>query len=73
MTRRPNIVFLLADDLGYGDFSAFNNGLSSTPTLDRVARLSHALDQWFEDVERDRRSITDTVPPPRTPRPWSGT
>jgi len=31
---RPNIVFILADDMGYGDFSVFNDGLSSTPALD---------------------------------------
>jgi hypothetical protein len=39
---------------------------------DRVARLGRELDNWFEDVERDRRSITDDVPPPPTPRPWGG-
>lgn len=33
---RPNIVLILADDMGYGDFSAFNGGLSATPTLDAL-------------------------------------
>ena len=33
---RPNIVYILADDMGYGDFSAFNGGISSTPTLDAL-------------------------------------
>ncbi len=28
MNTKPNIVFILADDMGYGDFSAFNGGLS---------------------------------------------
>jgi arylsulfatase A len=32
--RRPNILFILVDDMGYGDFGAFNQGLSGTPTLD---------------------------------------
>ena len=32
----PNIVFVLVDDMGYGDFSRFNDGLSSTPTLDSL-------------------------------------
>ena len=32
--EQPNIVFILVDDMGYGDFSAFNEGLSKTPTLD---------------------------------------
>lgn len=43
--ERPNILFILADDMGYGDFSAINGGLSSTPVLDELMRegvcLSH--------------------------------
>ena len=38
--RQPNIIFILADDMGYGDFSAFNNGLSSTPALDALMQES---------------------------------
>ncbi len=34
--RPPNIVFILADDMGYGDFSRFNGGLSQTPRLDAL-------------------------------------
>jgi arylsulfatase A len=33
---KPNIIFILADDMGYGDFSFFNDGLSRTPTLDNL-------------------------------------
>jgi arylsulfatase A-like enzyme len=37
--ERPNIVFLLADDLGYGDLSCYNDRSKiSTPNLDRLAR-----------------------------------
>ena len=45
--RRPNIVFILVDDMGYGDFSAFNDGLSSTPTLDELLRESACLTQHY--------------------------
>lgn len=44
---RPNIVLILADDMGYGDFSAFNDGLSQTPTLDSLMRDSVCLTQHY--------------------------
>jgi len=44
---QPNIVFILADDMGYGDFSAFNEGRSSTPTLDALMDESVCLTQQY--------------------------
>ncbi len=35
--RLPNIVFLLADDLGYGDLGAFGQTKIRTPNLDKLA------------------------------------
>jgi len=34
---RPNIVFILADDLGYGDLSCYGQTTLRTPHLDRMA------------------------------------
>jgi arylsulfatase A len=34
---RPNIIFILADDLGYGDIGAFGQSKIQTPNLDRLA------------------------------------
>lgn len=35
---RPNIVYILADDLGYGDLGAYGQRVTRTPVLDRLAR-----------------------------------
>ena len=35
--RPPNIIFILADDLGYGDIGAFGQKIIHTPNLDRLA------------------------------------
>jgi len=36
-SRRPNIVFILADDLGYGDLSCYGQQKFKTPNIDRLA------------------------------------
>jgi arylsulfatase A-like enzyme len=35
--RRPNVLFILADDLGYGDLSCYGRPDYKTPVLDRLA------------------------------------
>ncbi|HEY6419770.1 MAG TPA: sulfatase-like hydrolase/transferase [Candidatus Binataceae bacterium] len=47
MSDRPNIVLIVADDMGYGDFGCFNNGLSETPTLDQMVRDGVCLTQHY--------------------------
>ncbi len=34
--KRPNIIFILTDDQGYGDISAHGNPILKTPNLDRL-------------------------------------
>ena len=37
-TSHPNIIFILADDMGYGDIKSFNpNGKIATPNLDELS------------------------------------
>lgn len=45
--RRPNILFVLVDDLGWGDFSCFGNTEAKTPHIDRLAAEGLAFDQFY--------------------------
>lgn len=45
--RSPNIIFILADDLGYGDFGFLNGGLSQTPHLDQLVREGICLMEHY--------------------------
>lgn len=37
-TQKPNIVFIIADDLGYGDLGCYGQKKIHTPNIDRLAR-----------------------------------
>lgn len=37
-TARPNVIVMIADDLGYGDVSCLGNGALKTPNIDRLAQ-----------------------------------
>lgn len=45
--RRPNVIFILADDMGYGDFGLFNNGLTQTPALDLLTSEGMCFSQHY--------------------------
>ena len=34
--KRPNIIFVMPDDLGYGDYACLGNPIMRTPAVDAV-------------------------------------
>ena len=44
---KPNIVLLLADDMGYGDIGPFGSTINKTPELDRMAKEGIKLTQFY--------------------------
>jgi arylsulfatase A-like enzyme len=45
--QKPNIVYILADDLGYGDLSCYGQKHFQTPNLDRMAREGMRFTQHY--------------------------
>ncbi|MEL7500714.1 MAG: sulfatase-like hydrolase/transferase [Planctomycetota bacterium] len=45
--RPPNIVFLFADDLGYGDLGCYGHPYAQTPSIDQLAKEGTRFDQFY--------------------------
>ena len=43
----PNIVFILADDLGYADLSSYGSSFINTPHLDQMAQEGVKLTSYY--------------------------
>ena len=47
MPKRPNVILIVADDMGYGDFGVFNDGPARTPHLDALVGEGVCLTQHY--------------------------
>ncbi len=45
--RRPNIVLIMTDDQGYGDFGIMGNPVLDTPHLDQLAREAATMSTFY--------------------------
>jgi N-acetylgalactosamine-6-sulfatase len=45
--RPPNVVFILADDLGWGDLACYGNPVIRTPNLDRLGAQGALFTQFY--------------------------
>ena len=47
--KKPNIVVIWGDDIGYWNISAYNQGMMGykTPNIDRIARQGALYTDWY--------------------------
>src|SRR5437867_10978270 len=45
--KKPNIIFILADDLGYGDLGCYGQKRIKTPNIDRLAAEGMRFTQCY--------------------------
>ncbi|QDT37637.1 sulfatase-like hydrolase/transferase [Stratiformator vulcanicus] len=45
--ERPNFVFVLIDDMGWGDLSCFGSEMAETPQLDKLAAAGIRFEQFY--------------------------
>lgn len=66
---KPNIVFVLADDLGYGGLGCYGSTFAETPNIDRLARGGMRFTQGYAcapNCAPSRAAIVSGQYPPRT-------
>ncbi len=47
--KRPNILLILVDDLGYGDLSSYGAGDMETPNIDRLMASGARMDDFYSN------------------------
>lgn len=48
--KRPNIVFVLTDDMGYSDLNCYGGNFAPTPNIDRLAKEGVRFTHFYDDA-----------------------
>ena len=60
-TPRPNVVLIVADNLGYGDTRCYGNRDAMTPAIDRLTRQLLTTPEIAKELERQFTEWLDGV------------
>ncbi len=56
-SRKPNIIYILADDLGYNELGCYGQKWIRTPHIDKIAREGILFTQFMPDPQFVRRPV----------------
>lgn len=73
--KLPNIILIMADDLGYGDVACYGNPVVKTPHLDAMAREGIRFNRFYSGApvcSPTRGSCLTGRHPYRYGIPWAG-
>ena len=59
--EKPNIIIIYADDLGYGDVSAYERGTLNTPNIDKLANGGVVTGIFKVHYNGQRMGLLDNV------------
>lgn len=59
---QPNVVLIVADDMGYGDLGVYGATDLKTPRLDRLAREGVRRTDFYADVDGEARAAAKSAP-----------
>ena len=54
--KRPNIVFILIDDMGWPDVACYGSKFHETPNIDRLASQGMKFSSFFVHKQCDRNT-----------------
>ena len=73
--NQPNVILVMADDLGYGDLACYGNAKVKTPCLDEMANAGVRFNQFYASApvcSPTRGSCLTGRHPYRYGIPWAG-
>ena len=60
--EKPNIIYILADDLGYGDLGCYGQKIIQTPHLDKLAAEGMRLSTQYRERPLPGRTVRSVGP-----------
>ena len=61
-TPKPNIIYIMCDDMGYGDLGCYGQSYISTPNIDNMAKEGMRFTQAYAGSPVSAPSRTEFLP-----------